>query len=70
MEIVVLCIAVIALILSLLVYYRARDHNNLRTMERALKQKLRRLSILAQQATEDVAARVRTRYDRHLRMIA
>ena len=70
MEILALCIAVIALALSLSVYYRGRGHNNLGTMERALKQKLERLSVLAQQATENLAARVSSRYERHLRMIA
>lgn len=69
MDTVALYLALLALLLSVLALYRSRDHQDLRAIERSLRDKIDRLGTLTQQVTVNLAAKVRERYERNLRMI-
>jgi hypothetical protein len=68
MDILALGIALLALVLGALAFYRSRGQENLRATA-ALSEKIERLGTLAEQATVNLAAKVRERYERNMRMI-
>jgi hypothetical protein len=62
-EILSLCVSVLALIIASAAYYRSCGKQDLGAKERALDEKIQRLSALAQRATDGVVAAVRAGYE-------
>jgi hypothetical protein len=70
MENFTLVIAVLALILALVAYYRSSGTRRLRALEKALNGKIELLTAVAKRATDSLAAGVRAGYRRSIRIIA
>jgi len=70
MESVSLFIAVLALIIASAAYYRSGSKKPIRVLERAIDEKIQRLSAMTQRVADNVAATVKAAYERSIRMIS
>ena len=70
MEILSLFIAILALLIASAAYYRSGGKKPIRALERALNEKIERLSAVTQRAADSTAASVRAAYERSVRMIS
>ena len=70
MDILSLTIAVLALIIASAAYYRSGGNNRIRGLERALNEKIERLSAKTLRAADSPTASVKPGYQRNVRMIS
>lgn len=70
MESVSLFIAVLALVIASAAYYRSDSKKPIRALERAIDEKIQRISAMTQRAADNVAATVKAAYERSIRMIS
>jgi DNA anti-recombination protein RmuC len=70
MESLSLFIAVLALIVASAAYYRSGSKKPIRALERAMDEKIQRLSAMTQRVADNVAATVKAAYERSIRMIS
>jgi len=70
MESVSLFIAVLALVIASAAYYRSGSKKPIRALERAIDEKIQRLSTMTQRVADNVAATVKAAYERSIRMIS
>jgi len=69
MEIIILCIAALALVVAVVAYCRSGASRNQRAVDRARDDKIERLTATAKRAADSVAAHVRAGYQRSIRII-
>ncbi len=70
MDMLALAVAVLSLIISVAAYWRSGTKQNIDAIERALNQKLARVSALAQHASDEVTAKIKAGYEHSRRVIA